>query len=211
MEDSIPLGAVFEDLAAGEDKWVGGGIEEAVGGGHAADSDRAGDVVEVTGVVIYAHRAAVCVDLFVIRAARQMKVSVGVDFARRLVVGDLVGVDDIFAVLDFYTAGEGPNIATLGLFAGGYVDWISLWWRGNYLGSRDGGRVGILGVDGVRHCGLGGRCNHLAGRGKLVRQRLRGNLLMTQDVQRDTPTKAGRHFEENIVTLRATWQVVPAH
>jgi len=34
---------------------------------------------------------------------------------------------------------------------------------------------------------------------------------MTQEVQRDTPTKAGRHFDKDILALTATWQVVPAH
>src|SRR5271155_2913502 len=52
-----------------------------------------------------------------------------------------------------------------------------------------------------RRCSLRDMLRSPQRRGKLLRQRLRPKLRMTQAVERDTPTKAGSHFYPSRFTI----------
>ena len=73
------------------------------------------------------------IDELVVAAAFKMEMPGGLDDARRLVVGHLVGADDVIAVIDLHFAGKRPHVAALALLLRGDLDRYALVDRGNDL------------------------------------------------------------------------------
>ena len=75
------------------------------------------------------------VDELIVAAAFEVQMAGGLDLARRLVVCDLVGSDDVIAVIDLDFAGQRPHVAALALLPGSDLDRNALVDRRNYLGN----------------------------------------------------------------------------
>jgi len=152
VDDFVVALTELEEDAAGEDHGVGGGVDEAV----AADAHALGamNVVEAGGMHVEAHVAVGGVDEDVFGTAGDLEVAIGFELRGGLVIDDVVGAEDVVAVVDDDVAGEGEDVADAGLAQG-----LEL----------DGGTSGGLGF------GLGDGDELLAGIGGQVGSNFRGN------------------------------------
>ena len=62
---------------------------------------------------VEAHVAVGGVDKYVVGAAGNLEMAVGLEFGRRLVINDLVGAEDVIAVVHHYVAVGGDHIACI--------------------------------------------------------------------------------------------------
>ena len=152
----------------------------------------------MSGLLIEIHASVARIDQLVVAAAFEMKMPRGLDLAGRFVVGNLVGADDVIAIIDLHVAGKRPHVAPLSLLAGDDLHWGTLLDRRHHLG--DWNRILLRGLDGRSGAR---RSSLLAFRteGKLVGQRLRRNPLVKEATERDTPKEAGRHSHQSNCTI----------
>ena len=111
----------------------------------AAHALRAVDVVKAGGVHVEAHLAVRGVDEHVVGSAGKLQVAFRLQLRGGLVVDDLVGAENVVAVVDDHVAGEGQVVADAASGAGLPLDGHAGCGLGLRLGDGQNLLAGIVG------------------------------------------------------------------
>ena len=116
IDDLVVSFAGLQQDSAREQKRIRRGVDH--GASRAPDSQRAADVEEARGVHVEPHVAVRSVDEGIARAARYLQVAFCFQFVGVAVIDDLVGSNDVVAVVNHDSASSGPRIGHPGLAIG---------------------------------------------------------------------------------------------
>jgi hypothetical protein len=101
--------AGLEQYTASEEKWIGSAID--VGGAAGMKALGTGDIVEAGGVHVQAQIAMGGRDLDILHAAGDLKVPFRFHLGGGTVVDDMIGTEDVIAVVEDDVPGEGNGVA----------------------------------------------------------------------------------------------------